>query len=282
MIRDIGLPDLYPPGSKIFLWVEDAVARIYLNECWQHDPEIFFLTAGGSENVGAVLKDAEERGYGNVFGFRDRDFRASNRADWFDARKGFQCFVPEVHEVENYLLDEAALGGCMLNNNNRNAVNIRRRLNGRAKGLVWWMACRQVIVGLAEEFRAGFLEHPKCPEVTDLTSAEQSIITQEWFGQLKVRANRATKSGEISRRLKEAHSFFQAHLTSGQWKDTFSGKELFREVRGWVYTPPRPASRTDLDVDLAREVARWQVENHRVPLEVLELRQAIRQKAGRS
>jgi hypothetical protein len=279
MIQDVRLPDLY--RGKVNLWIEDATARLYLKACWQDDPDILFLTTGGNENVKAVVNDAEERGYRTVFGLCDRDFYETNRPHWLDSAKGFRCFVIEVHELENYLLDEAALAGCSLNTGGRSAEEIVERLRNRAGELAWWMACRSVIADLGREFRAGFLEHPKCPEVTDLQSAEQCIVTQDWFQQLHSRTAKATAAGAIAKRLRKAYAFYRAHLGTDEWRSTFSGKELFRSIRGWVYTsPPGTASRSELDIDLAKAIASRQVETGSVPPEVVELRQAIRQKAG--
>ena len=136
-------------------------------------------------------------------------------------------------------------------------------------------------MGLRDDFREGVLGHPRCPAVTDLTSAERCIVEQEWFKQLKGRSDKATAGGEIRIRLTQAHQAAQVKMANGEWKRDFSGKELFRHVRGWVYTkPPAPASSSDLDVDVARAVAQWQVANGKVPAEVAELRMAIRKKAG--
>lgn len=267
--------------GKVNLWVEDAITRVYLKECWQNDPDVLFLTGGGNDNVGAVVKDAEERGYRNVVGFIDRDFRMSNRADWLNLEKGSRRFVPTVHELENYLLDEAALAACAMNTGRRSAADILQRLQVRAGQLVWWMACRRVIADLREEFLGDFPEHPKCPQVDDQASAERYIVDQDWFKQLKERANTVTTTGEISTRLGKAHVAARGQLSSNDWKRDFSGKELFRDVRGWIYiNAPERASKSELDVDMARAVAQWQVANGTVPSEVTELRPAIRRKAG--
>jgi len=253
MIQDIGLPEMY--RGKVNLWVEDAISRVYLKECWQDDPDILFLTAGGNESVVAILNDAEERGYANVVGFVDRDFRKSNHADWFDPAKVFRRFVPTVHELENYLLNDAALAGAVINTGGRTNEDIRQRLEQRARELTWWMACRSVIAGLGDAFIGEFPGHPKCPQVVDLDSAENCIVEQEWFRQLKGRADNTTAAGEIRNRLTLEHVSAQQQVDSGDWKLSFSGKELFRHVRGWVYTrPPAPASPSDLDVDVARAV----------------------------
>jgi hypothetical protein len=70
-------------------------------------------------------------------------------------------------------------------------------------------------------------------------------------------------------------------LKSGAWEQTFSGKEIFHPLRDWVYTKRPPnANSSDLDVNVAKAIAAWQVQNNTVPQELRELRAAIRQRAG--
>jgi hypothetical protein len=279
MTRDIGLQGLY--RGKVNLWVEDQLASSYLKVCWNDDPDVLFLIAGGNEHVAAVVKHAEQSGYENVVGFIDRDFRQSNRADWSNAAKQFRCYVPEVHEVENYLLNYTALAGNITNTGGRTAAEIEARLLKRANELQWWMACRTVIMEFRSEFRESFLEHPKCPQVTDLYSAEQCIVGQAWFQNLAARTAAATAVGQITSRLNAAFVVVASQTANDSWRREYSGKELFRDVRGWLYTkPPRPASPSEHDRDVAKAVAQWQVDHGTVPLEVIELRIAIRQRVG--
>lgn len=278
MTAESSIPSLY--RGKINLWVEDVLTREYLKDIWEDDPDFFFLIAGGKENISAILKDAEEQGYSNVFGYVDRDFGQSNRAGWTDMTKCARRFVSDLHEIENFLLDKDALAGCALNTESRSAPEIDDRLKARASELVWWMACRSVIIELRKDFREDFLEHPKCPDVCDLDSAEKYITSQGWFSGLKARADKVSATGEIRKCVTTAKGFMTNTIDDGSWRIHFSGKELFRHVRGWVYTkPPRlDASKTELDLDVAKSVARWQVDNGSVPPELMDLRQAMRQR----
>jgi len=276
---DIDLPGMY--RGKINLWVEDAVTRVYLRECWDQDPDVLFLTAGGNESVGAILEDAHQRGYGNVFGFVDRDFRQTNYQNWLNSQSQLRRFVPTVHEVENYLLMENALTGCLLNTGSRSPNAIAQRLQVRAGELVWWMCCRQVIAGLRDEFVADFPCHPKCPQVTDAQSAEQYILSRPWYQQLLGKANVAARPNEIQNRIAASHAQVAGHLQSGQWRTEFSGKELFHHIRDWINPQPaQHANPTERDEDMAKAIAQWQVQNGQVPPEVLDLRLGLRQKAG--
>ena len=56
-------------------------------------------------------------------------------------------------------------------------------------------------------------------------------------------------------------------------------KEIFRDVRGFVYQPPKKATPPTYDVDLAKSVARWQVANNRVPPDITNLLAALQARA---
>ena len=274
----VSISAIYRP-DRIHLWVEDPVTREYLGSCW-NDADVVFHIAGGNQGVEAILKDAQDQGFTSVFGFVDQDFGPTNRSEWLNPVKTFRRFVSGVHELENFLLDPDALAGCELNTGHRTPAEITQRCEQRAIELVWWMACRRVIKQLHAECCQGFLEHPKCPQVTDLMTAQNWIVSQNWFNQISTRADLISTPGEIGGRLTVAHAATDAELHDGRWRSTFSGKELFHHVRDYVYTHRPNASPTDLDTDVARSVARWQVVNNRVPDEVKELRTALRARLG--
>ena len=106
MTRDIARASLY--RGAINLWVEDELTRAYLAEVW-NDPSIAYFIGGGHDGVNAIVHDAEKDGCRNVFAVIDRDNRPSNHKDWLTSGKTFRTFVLPVHEIENYLLDSAAL-----------------------------------------------------------------------------------------------------------------------------------------------------------------------------
>ena len=90
MPRDVARDALY--SGQINLWVEDCLTRAYLDALW-NDSAVKFLIGGGRDGVGAILKDAEDAGYTNVFGVIDRDFEPSNQSDWMDPAKTSRRFV---------------------------------------------------------------------------------------------------------------------------------------------------------------------------------------------
>jgi hypothetical protein len=264
-------------SAAIILWVEDQLTSTYLGECW-NDPDIAFRIAGATQGVRAIVSSARQNGYLHVFGFVDRDFGYTNRPRWSDPAAS-PVFVPEVSEAENYLLDPDHLAGCDLNNGSRTAAEVRTRLLVRAGQMVWWMALRQVLTDLRGQLVQDFPSHS---EVRSLADAEQLICNSPWYLNLAGFATTITTPGHVSGRLTAAHAMATTELGNGRWQQTFSGKTLLRDLQGWLYNPPPGAATApaERDRDLARSVARWQVANFVVPVEVSELRAALRGRVG--
>lgn len=101
--RDVSRASLY--SGLINLWVEDELTHAYLSAVW-NSPDVKLLVGGGNEGVRAIVKDAEESGFKNVFALIDRDFRQTNRYDWLDPGKTFRTFVLRVHDGSLALRNE--------------------------------------------------------------------------------------------------------------------------------------------------------------------------------
>jgi hypothetical protein len=275
MTQGLHLPALY--RGKINLWVEDAITRAYLYECWNDDPDIVILIAGSHSNITAVLRHAHADGLTNVFGFADRDFRASNRPNW--EAQSCNLFIPSVYEVENYLLDAQALADSSTTKPPRTVQEIEKRLKDRAAELLWWMACRTVIARIREVFFGDFIQHPPCAVVTTRSQAEGYISMQPWFSNLKIRTA-AFSHDWLTNQVRGAADEADSQIASGTWRENFSGKELFHHVRDWVIPVSHRTPTPDRDSDLAKKVAYWQVESSRVPGEITALREIMRQRVG--
>jgi hypothetical protein len=186
-------------------------------------------------------------------------------------------FVPDIHEIENYLLEAAHLAGCALNNGHRTTAAIDARLQTCAASMVWWMACRQVLANLRADFVTDFPQHS---HVATQAAAEALICGSPWYQNLRNVIRAAIPAYRIQARLAAAHPVMAAALGNGNWRTTYSGKEMLRNLHGWLYTPPPGSTPADCDRDLARAVGQWQRANGAVPAEVTELRVALRARVG--
>jgi hypothetical protein len=177
VIRDVARASLY--RAPINLWVEDEVTHTYLSEFW-NNPMVSLPIGGGHEGVQAIVKDAEESGFKNVFALIDRDFRQSNQPSWLDPRKTFRRFILHVHEIENHLLDARALASIRLNNLGKTAGEIEVMMAVAAGRMCWWAACRDVVAEFRKRFREGFMNDPNC-ELSTEAQATDHIVQSQWF-----------------------------------------------------------------------------------------------------
>ncbi len=277
MPRDVARDALY--SARINLWVEDDLMRAYLETLWD-DPAVKFLIGGGIGGVVAILKDAEEAGYSNVFGVVDRDHGRSNHADWLVPGRAFRKFILPRHEMENYLLDTPALAGCRLNTHGRTAAEIDAFLDAEASRRCWWAACRQVVSLIRDRFFDRFLKAPKTPPVDTEVAAGEHITGSDWFLGLQ-RKSKGMTPARVHRLLTRAHDRALRKRHDGSWRNDFSGKEFLREIGNRIFDqvadPPRSRpSPPKFDADLAKEVARWQVANGAVPAELGDLLIALK------
>ncbi|MBN2498690.1 MAG: DUF4435 domain-containing protein [Deltaproteobacteria bacterium] len=264
-------------SAPIVLWVEDELSRDYLSQLWQDDPLIKFCIAGGKENIRGVVHDARSQGFRHVCGLLDRDFGVSNRDRW--SRNEHGIFIPDVHEIENYLLDPDALAGCELNTEPRSAEEIGDRLRQRADELRAWMACRKTIIEMREVTLRDFLPHPTCEEIPDIEQAKSYIEDSAWYSSLDERTQELVRPNYLSDRLKADHDSYGSCLEGDAWIKEFSGKELLHHIRDWIYT--RGSGRgIQRDSDVAKAVGRWQVENGFIPQVLSELLAALRSRVA--
>jgi hypothetical protein len=259
---DAELPKLYRAPFNI--WVEDALTSEYLQEVW-HDPRLLFLIAGSSDSIDSAVSSARASGLGNVFGIKDRDFEAENSARWNN--RDLHVFIHPLHEAENLLLDEEALAACDVNNRGRTAAEIRERMQSRAASLLLWMTACQVIKRVRRTCLDDFLDRPRPAQLADLSAVFRWIVDAPWHRGFAERARQILDLAILEQWIAEAHAAFVADIASGAWKESFSGKEILRDIRGFIYEPP-PSQRappSEYDLDLAKSVGRWQAENRRVP-----------------
>ncbi len=144
--------------------------------------------------------------------------------------------------------------------------------------LVWWMACRHTIKRLRNLCWENSIPVPKPTGVTDLRSAFEHIVNSEWYGRFPRAAAQAAEQSQVQAWLTEAEAGYSVDLASGNWLRTFAGNELLRVARGYIYQPPNRAPSSAYELDVAKSVAKWQVDNGRVPDELKELLAAIQNK----
>ena len=110
-----------------------------------------------------------------------------------------------------------------------------------------------------------FPVHPKCPAITDKAGMRPTCWPPHGFPGFSARTA-GLSAAEVRNRLANTHARAVEQIADGSWQSEFSGKELFRHVRGYVYTnASKSTAKAVLDADLAKSVGRWQVDEKRVP-----------------
>ena len=261
---------LYKNASAV-LWVEDPETRAWLNAVWEGlAPNILVLVAGGRSNVIAVCEQAKDAGYRHIFGLIDQDFGTSNRQRWASLDSNERVYRLDVHEIENLLLDSAALAGCDLNTGKRTASDIDSRLVETAGARLCWVACTRFLADTRRDATNGFPPDPRT--IASLADAEAYVNDSAWFSKTADGCPALATTAAVSAALQAAHDVATAALTDGSWKTTFPGKQLFGEIRGYVHQNARGVGAR---IDLVKAVGAWQRTN-RLPPQVSELRDAIR------
>ena len=235
-----------------------------------------------NETVIGVVHDLREQGYGHVWGFTDRDFSHTNRANWLNPQAGIEVYKPTAFELENYLLDWLVLAGCGENMKrlHRTADDIKDRAENYAQSMVWWMACCKVLADYWERLVGMFPGYPKISQIRNLDEARDHILNdRNWFISFPTQAAHIQDTDKVNGDLTNVYDVYRNDLQSGVWVQSFSGKEIFRRVRGYLFNR-RYASDEEMDVDLAKSIADWQVLNNAIPQELLELKSVIRQRVG--
>lgn len=281
MIRDVDRASLY--NAPINLWVEDALTRSYLGSLWQNDPSVKFLIGGGHRGVAAIVEDARQVGYTNVFGLVDRDFGESNFAKWSDPSSDIRVFVLPVFEIENYLLDGAALVGCPVAAKGLLATTIDQKLVERTLELLDWVSICRVVFDLSRQ--AGE-EFPRYPSQNAFSSQNPShvdpvdwLLQTDWVRQT-LPALCQINEESLRKRYENSLRSARSHRTDDRWRREFPGKEILRHVRGIVYPGKTGTSIASLEQDLAKSVAEWQVTEDNVPNDLTDLLTALKQRAG--
>lgn len=267
------LPTLYKT-KKVYLWVEDDETRTYLTEVWQ-DPDIGLLVSGGHTHLEAIVTSSRLEGFAHVFGFRDRDLGQTNRPRWNN--KDTVVMTSEALELENLLLDSAAIAACDVNTSGKDAKQIDDDLTKLATDLPWWMSCRKAITEIRDGVAQRFIEHPKRGGIKTQADAESAIFQSPWWSAVLPNIGATTTQPRVQASLQSHHASYSAMLGNGQWRTHFSGKEVLRDIVTRVWTRKR-SSRAHFD--FIQSIGRAQRLSGQAPAEVNELRVALRGHVG--
>jgi len=272
----IELESLLLTAPVVFL-VEDVLTKEYLIRIWQPDDKYFYiLVAYGRESVRAVTHVLRTAGFRNVFGLIDRDFGTSNYDSWIQVLSNEAVFILPVFEIENYLLDWNALSHSSTDFfQERNVDEVAERAFRFAEELLWWLSCCRTISTIRGHLVADFPSFPGL-NIGSRRAVLEYIVNQKWFTEIESRVHSFIDKEKIRELIDNSIELTKGYLESGTWKAEFSGKEIFRMLRGYLVNK-KYASSEEMDLDLAKKIGNYQHEQSTAPKELLALKHLILQ-----
>jgi hypothetical protein len=129
---------------------------------------------------------------------------------------------------------------------------------------------------MEEELLRDFPSQRNSAQLPSISDAERTILSSNWYAAIRVRTD-AWDPPRVCTRLSSVVRELQAALVNGTWVNHFSGKEIFRPLRGFVYAPTKEG---DHDEDFARSIAERQRVNNAAASELTRLQQILRQRCG--
>jgi hypothetical protein len=110
--------------------------------------------------------------------------------------------------------------------------------------------------------------------------AEAAITGSPWWARVLPTLQPSWgNAAAITAKLTQHEASYRAMLTTGVWRQEFSGKELLRDLTTRIWTRKRPQD-PQCPLTFVQEIARAQLALNRVPQEIRELRTAIRRSIG--
>lgn len=259
--------------AKAILWVEDIETRTWLEAIWAAEiPPIQVLVARGRGGVEAVCEDAKRAGHKHVFGLVDRDFGTSNRVKWSSMDEDQRIYRLHVNEFENFLLcDIDALLGCSMHTGKRTRPDVEQRIDDGAKKRIWWVTCVRFLAETQRRSKDGYPSDPKFAKIQSLFDAENHVLSSIWFTTTARDCPNLVEPTTVKSELLAIYAMVEQQFNSGQWKDEFPGKEIFKEIATYL-------SPTNSGLDFIKSIGIWQRDNakqNNTPLPLADLRKSI-------
>lgn len=278
------VPSFYN-SALVNIWVEDSLTRDYLSAVWPDAPFHYLVTGGVAGATAMAKQAADDQLRVPVFAIVDRDLGQDNEAKWSDPTWSGVVFKPRVLEVENFLLDEASIAAAGGNAIRKTGPEILKLFLDRAEVMTWWMTCKQVLAEInrlrSRAFPADNLAHPDRPDrvVCSEDGAVALLRDCDWATTTLRETSDALTEPKLRARVQTAHRDVVAWLATDDWREQFSGKELYNWVYGQVSSGPRVRRPATMEA-LAAEIGTIQLETGRVPSSLRALHDSILQRTG--
>jgi hypothetical protein len=109
------------------------------------------------------------------------------------------------------------------------AATIEAAAKAYAKSIQWWMACKTARHEIFGAVSAYFPAEPPAAGMDQQAATDHLVSSSYWKDHRLAFATYTPNF--LAQRVAQIGGDYEAHLTSGEWVTSFSGKEMFRHVR---------------------------------------------------
>lgn len=222
------------------LFVEDEESEAFLSQIIQKSGHHVKLVVSGGRNGVRAMTNRYSAKQNPAIGWIDRDFSIYKPEQWTNPSE--RCFCSERHEIENYLLDGSLLHTCGVTG--ASADRLEEAMLEEARKQPAWLAYRELIRSIHDDFQKEFPCDPEVSDIPDVDTATRCIEDLSWIRNVDDVAHGLLSSSCVKNKLLEFNNRYLAMLENGEWKNNFSGKEIFSSV----FYAYRRGSGTILDV----------------------------------
>ena len=165
------------------------------------------------------------------------------------------------------------------------AATIEAATTARAASIKWWMACKTARYEMFGALAAYFPAEPPAAGMDQQAALDHLVTSDYWREHRQALASYTPQY--LAQRVAEIGADYDAHLVSGEWRRSFSGKEIFRHIRSEIpglvahAKGGTPAENDEnLAVLIARELWKPAFNNSSTAQLFKEMRAALRARAG--
>lgn len=209
----------------------------------------------------------------SCWGIVDRDF------DWLIKKTSNSIFILKKHETENYLLDSEAI--------HESDFNILKRTNKRKNSITeiestikqftidkkMWFASCYILFQIRQRLNSIFPKNPTISKIEGIDSIIHYLENSDLAKRIEVLLSEI--SGEsLNSFVNRKVSIIDTIYDESNAVNLFPGKQAFMHIKGILPGTSYIQSPT-IDLDIAKQIGRYQYKNGSVPSELLEIRDRI-------
>ncbi len=255
-------------NPPIKVYVEDALTKEYLSIIWADSLSALNIKVAGNVFAVRSLVAYENADKQACWGIVDRDYR------WDAPTSKNNIFTLSKHEIENYLLDAKAISQSDFNAKQKLSEDaIQTRIDTFIIDNKFWFACCYLLSKLNLLVTQDFPPNPNRTIILD-TQAILRYINDSGYHQSVSEKLQTIDPKLIASHVSDIVKEIEQVYIDDEQHDLFPGKEVFRDIRGTL-PGSNYADKLTMDIDLAKEIAVYQVKANRIPVELTSIKNSM-------